>query len=103
MYRQGDVLLIEAPGAKASKEVPPGPRGHVIVRGATGHSHIVRGAKMFGDGDDRVIVAEDPFVLVHETDAGAKTGEHATLTIPPGTYLVIQQSQFDGQVRDVED
>ena len=103
MYRQGDVLLIAASSAKLGREVPPGPRGHVLVRGATGHSHIVRGAKMFGGGDDRVIVATEPFVLAHETDSGVATGEHATLAIPPGTYLVIQQSQYNGTVRDVED
>lgn len=103
MYRQGDILLAPTTSAN-SKEIPPGPRGHVLVRGATGHSHIVRGAKMFeGDDGGRVVVAVESFALVHETDAGVETGEHAILNIPAGTYLVIQQSQYRGEVRDVED
>ncbi len=103
MYRQGDVLLMAASAANLGREIPAGPRGHVIVRGATGHSHIVRGAKMFEGDDGRIVVAVEPFALVHETDAGVETGEHATLTIPAGTYLVIQQSQYRGEVSDVED
>jgi len=102
MYRQGDILLIPTTAAKG-REIPSGPRGHLIVRGATGHSHIVRGTKMFDGADGRIVEAVEPFMLVHETDAGVETGEHGSHIIPAGIYLVIQQSQYDGAVRDVED
>lgn len=103
MYRQGDVLLIPA-ASRAGEEVPAVDGAHVLVRGVTDHAHTLRGAvKVYSDGDARYVVAVEPFRLVHEVD-GRETGEHATIEVPAGTYLVVVQSQYDrGAVRDVED
>lgn len=114
MVRQGDVLLIPVTSAPRGAEIPRGD-GHVLVRGAaTKHAHTLRGAVRLyesaatSDQDAafgaRIVDAEGPFALRHETEAGAETREHDTIRRNSGTYLAVTQSQYQrGAVRNVED
>lgn len=96
MYRQGDVLIIEAAPAKGER-IPA--TTNVLVYGeATGHAHRVQSesARVYDFGGGKEIDAPNGFALVHE--------EHATIEIPEGYYRVIRQREYDeGEIRYVAD
>ncbi len=95
MWRQGDVLIIEATLDKRLAKAAP---NKVLVYGeATGHSHRVQGdADVLDTPTGKIIEARAPFRVVHE--------EHATIEIPEGAYRVIRQREYDEeQIRYVAD
>jgi hypothetical protein len=98
MFRQGDVLIRKIPAIPNGTEVvPKDPDGAIVLaRGeVTGHRHridpptdeaveFVRTA----DTNQRFlrIMASSGVELRHE--------EHATITLPPGIYEVVQQREY---------
>lgn len=117
IYRQGDVLLIrtdEAPPASA--RVAPRTDGQIILAlgEATGHRHCVRSkrATLLVDATDTSAEADTLWTRVtrilqitgqkavdlrHEGAGGELTGEHGTVRLPPGSYRVIGQREWDGE------
>jgi hypothetical protein len=96
IVRQGDVMVYAAP-----KSVKPEPaaliardRDRVVLAygEVTGHAHAIHDAEadLFAlpDTDDRFlrIMAASGVSLVHE--------EHASITIPPGDYIVRRQREY---------
>lgn len=97
MWRQGDVLIMEAsrparlPESRASDNV-------LVYGEATGHAHRVQGdtATVFDVGDIKEIDAPKGFSVVHE--------EHATIELPEGYYRVRRQREYDeSEIRYVAD
>lgn len=96
-YRQGDVLLVEQSiprswlPVRLSKVARDTGRLVLAYGEVTGHAHVIDApeseATLLSDKDNArflKLVADAP--LVHE--------EHDTISIPAGTYRVVQQEQF---------
>ena len=92
IYRQGDVLLVEARTLpKDAIAVPRGSRGVVLAEGeATGHAHVLHGENTVlyqTPGKKarhlRVVKVDN---LLHE--------EHTAQPIAPGIYRVVIQTEF---------
>ena len=96
MYRQGDVLIMEAKREMRSAKVQA---DNVLVYGeATGHAHRVEGdgAVIMETPQGKVIDATKAFRVIHD--------EHDTIEIPEGFYRVIRQREYDEeQIRYVTD
>lgn len=97
MWRQGDVLIMEAkrparlPESRASDNV-------LVYGEATGHAHRVQSdtAVVYDIGGNKEIDAPQGFAVVHE--------EHATIELPEGYYRVRRQREFDeAEIRYVAD
>ncbi len=84
MFRQGDVLLIEAAA------IPEGAKkrhGKVIVEGElTGHSHRVVNGDVFDSMETLFVAAREGARLIHD--------EHGPINLIPGIYLVVRQREF---------
>ncbi|OHD24148.1 MAG: hypothetical protein A2Y38_24060 [Spirochaetes bacterium GWB1_59_5] len=100
MIRQGDVMLVpvERGGVKAKDAREAG--RIVLAHGeVSGHAHVVESI----DADfyetvegERFLSAPQGGTLVHD--------EHATLTIPAGTYRVVRQREYSPlEIRNVAD
>jgi len=92
IYRQGDVLLIPI------SEIPSNVVKTKLVRLAngevTGHHHSIFSDNAVGFADDENSLAEfvdvlSPVDLVHQ--------EHETITLPPGKYRSVIQSEYTPQ------
>ena len=90
MFRQGDVLLVAVP------ELPDNPRPQprhgrlVLAEGeATGHAHAIEtpDAREFRVDDERFVLVRSAAQLIHE--------EHATIDLPPATYRVVIQREYE--------
>ena len=88
-YRHGDVFLREAVMPVTAVEAVRD--GDVVLAygEVTGHAHRIkeRTVRMWSAGDQRYITVEKPSDLMHE--------EHGTITLPPGSYEIIQQREYD--------
>lgn len=98
MWRQGDVLIIEA--KRDPRTQYQNASSNVLVYGeATGHAHRVEagdGVAVLEWAGNKVIDAGTPFRVVHE--------EHATIEIPEGFYRVLRQREYDEkEIRYVAD
>ena len=89
-YRHGDVLLkrIESLPNRGLTKV----NTKILAEGeVTGHHHrlLSQTAQVFRDdaSQQKYLLLEEPAQLVHE--------EHKPITIEEGTYLVIQEREFD--------
>lgn len=93
-YRQGDVLLVPCTEIPAGACEEAAENGRVVLaRGEqTGHAHAMSSARVRyfredGSGSGFIRVAGSaPVELRHE--------EHAPLAIPPGTYRVVRQREY---------
>lgn len=91
VIQQGDVELrriTELPHGAAA--VQPGPIGHVLATGeSTGHAHTIEStkARTFRLGERLFVEVTEPAELEHQ--------EHATVTLPVGTYEVGLVREFD--------
>lgn len=90
-YRQGDVLVVRDDEAKIEGEKQARARGRLVIAEGevTGHAHAIDagGAVLYGDDPTmRILDVIDTVDLVHD--------EHATITLPPGRYRVIQQREY---------
>jgi hypothetical protein len=99
--RQGDVLVM-------AEEMPKGAQQEMLEAGrivlahgeATGHAHAIRSqhATPFALPDKR------RFVLIQGGRAMLKHDEHGAVKVPPGTYRVVRQREWqDEEIRNVED
>jgi len=105
-FRQGDVMLVKL------KEKPtvgaPVAEGHVVLAlgETTGHAHVIDGAvaEFRTQTGDRVVWLEAPAELRHVAN-GRLTGEHDTIKLQRGWYVVNQQVELadDDIVRQVYD
>lgn len=106
--RQGDVLLIPTTKKAITSEhkpVPADKHGRLILAlGETsGHMHLFRDpgvCMLFREGiSDRVVTVGDLSALLH--DQGDRTfvptGDHHPVAVPPGTFIVRQQREWDGE------
>jgi len=101
IYRQGDVFLIPTiqEPTKAISEEREKDGDIILAHGeVTGHAHRIQDKKattFFLDGK-RYLLIETPTDLTHE--------EHATITLPPGSYEVrIQREYTPDEIRNVAD
>lgn len=93
-YRQGDVLLIPCAEIPTGTYEDAAENGRVVLaRGEqTGHAHTMAASRVRYFRDDGSgggfmrVVGPAPVELTHE--------EHASLAIPPGTYRVIRQREY---------
>ena len=116
IYAQGDILIERVDDIDAARHaaVNADPDGAVVLaRGeVTGHRHaIMRGAVMFRDDALARDMPRDLYVghvRVTGTEALLRHEEHATITLPKGTYRICRQREFEavnefGSSRIVED
>jgi hypothetical protein len=111
MYRQGDVLIerVERIGEGTSTNE------RLLIRGeGRNHGHFITGdsVKVFKVEGDRFttgtatlthyIELTDTAVLEHlHTDTKSNTNEHLPITIPPGTYKVIRQREYNPYLKAI--
>lgn len=96
MYRQGDVLLRRTDHVpEGVRTVPRDAQGRIVLAHGekTGHAHVidvVAAAETIlletETGERYLTVDDGPVDLVHE--------EHATISVPPGSYAVHQQREY---------
>ncbi len=97
MYRQGDVLIVEAKRDMRNLKVQRSADNVLVYGEATGHAHRVEGdAVIMETPSGKVIDAREKFRVVHE--------EHDTIEIPEGFYRVVRQREYDEkEIRYVAD
>lgn len=105
---QGDVLIIKTTDKAVTKAHKPVARDRfgcaILALGeSSGHKHLFRDPGVCllareGVGD-RVITVENLCELLHDQGEGTfvPTGDHAPVTVPPGTYIVRTQREWVGQ------
>ena len=89
-YRHGDVFLRATVVPVTAIEQARDNGDVVLAYGeVTGHAHRIkeRTVKMWSVGDQWYITVERPSELTHE--------EHGTITLPPGSYEVVHQREYD--------
>ena len=101
-YRQGDVLIEEINNLPNDAKETASNKPVILAWGeVTGHKHQIKsGAKEFNFGGDkfgnRILTITKPSAnLVHE--------EHSTITLPKGNYRIIQQMEYQQEIRPVVD
>jgi hypothetical protein len=98
MYRQGDVLIVEATAYKTMRSVVVQP-DNVLVHGElTGHAHRAVGDEVtvLESDEQKFVSAPKGFSLTHD--------EHDTIEIPEGFYRVVRQREYDEEeIRYVRD
>ena len=102
-YRQGDVLITRVRRTRARMTPVARDAGRVVLAygEVTGHAHAIAepDVEILSDDDNRRflrIVGSGGATLVHE--------EHATITLPKGTYEVTRQREYSPEaVRQVAD
>jgi hypothetical protein len=91
MVRQGDVLLVRLEHLPADAvETPTSDRKIVLARsGTTGHAHQLFGGSLrqFAAHDTTIVEVTGCAVLTHD--------EHDPLDLPPGTWEIRLQRQYD--------
>ena len=102
LYAQGDIILELVEDATPTQVLPPDPDGAtVLARGElTGHRHaFYGGATLFRDDALARDLPADLYighVKVSATSADLRHEEHATITLPAGTYRVRRQREWEG-------
>jgi len=109
-WRQGDVLIIEAPDdLKRGKKVPRAADGRVILAAGelTGHHHAIasKDAALFDRADDDAALALGERILSARRKVTLRHEEHAPIELPKGNYIVRTQVEYDPttMARRVED
>lgn len=101
-YRQGDVLIVAV--AKLPNDMTPVDReaGRVILAHGelTGHSHAISDKH----ASLRATEAGRTFLTILDNPASLGHEEHSTVTIPPGLYRTVRQTEYSPQeLRNVAD
>jgi len=97
IYRQGDVLVVAVASIpqEAQQLAVEGHNKIILAFGEkTGHHHRIENvkvaehesARIYSFGAERFLQAMETVALKHE--------EHSTVSIPPGIYQVVIQSQY---------
>ena len=58
----------------------------VIIRGETGHSHVISGVKTYLTWHGIVIQVEKPVTIKHD--------QHPEIEVPPGTYVITHVQDY---------
>jgi hypothetical protein len=95
MYRQGDVLIVRVDDEREDlreRSLEPRDEGRVVLAygEVTGHAHAI------ADEDAALwrLPGEDRLLTVTGAGVSLRHEEHATIAIPPGTYLVRRQREY---------
>ena len=92
IYRQGDVLIVAADSIPAAATEVDRDKGRIVLAygEVTGHAHAIHdsGALLLAapGTEDRFLRIMAAVELQHE--------EHATITLPPGDYIVRIQREY---------
>lgn len=100
-YRQGDVLIVAIDNAPENATSVKRENGRVVLAHGevTGHSHAIldKHAELVTT-DDRLVAVDQAaalYLLVHGTKpVDLVHQEHDTITIDPGHYKVIRQTEY---------
>jgi len=84
-YQQGDCLFKTIPSIPKKAKVDK--TGILIKSPATGHAHVVKGAKVLSEGDKTYIQADKKCKVVHE--------EHFDMILPKGLYEYSVPLEYD--------
>ena len=102
IYRQGDVLIMrvdESPDDFGKRTAVPRYEGRVVLAygEVTGHAHAIADehATLWRLPDD------DRLLTVDGADVALRHEDHATIVIPPGTYVVRRQREYVPAVDDL--
>jgi hypothetical protein len=103
-YRQGDILLMIEDGIP-DHVVPVAADGDRVVLAygeATGHKHalIGRQVELFSEPGDEDGVLGERFLRIVGAAGMLVHEEHDPITVPPGTYRVIRQREYQGEDRE---
>src|SRR5262245_11956661 len=103
LYAQGDVILELVEDATPAAFLPNDADGAVVIsRGeVTGHRHAFYDAGVTLFRDDALARDMPADLYIGHVDVTAPTAdlrheEHATITLPAGTYRVRRQRQWEG-------
>ena len=92
-FRHGDVFIKEVAALPQGAVQAARDHGDVILAygEVTGHAHRIKEATvtLWNVGEQRYLTVERPSDLTHE--------EHHTITLPPGTYEVVQQREYSDE------
>ncbi len=106
MYRQGDVALTALATPPAVGVAVAKGRVVLALGETSGHAHVIEGAvaEFATEQGVRIVWIEAPTELRHVAN-GALTGEHDTVALPVGWYVVEHQVDLadDDVVRQVFD
>ncbi len=98
MYRQGDLLFIEAnslgENAKKKKDLV------VLASSITGHSHAITAGVVYENRPERWGDTANFYVVIPAGGADLVHEEHKTIPLPEGIYKVIRQREVNGYVKD---
>lgn len=88
MFRQGDQLFREVTGLDLSEATRQVVTGYVVALGeVTGHAHVIeQEVTVLTWQGGRYVSSAEPVTVTHE--------EHAPVTIPAGTFQIVQQQQY---------
>ncbi len=101
ILRQGDVLILKVSGLpKEAKPIHPENGRVILAHGeVTGHVHAIASPKKA----IKFEAASKTFLQIIE-EVGLHHEEHSEITLPPGIYQVIIQSEYTpGEFRNVQD
>ena len=94
-YRQGDVLLIAVDAIPGGAVPVPRDQGEIVLAygEVTGHRHAITEprAELLALPDQEI---EHRFLRIVGVQAPLRHEEHDTITVPPGSYQVIQQREY---------
>src|SRR5262245_35797854 len=104
LYAQGDIILELVEEATPRTPLPPDPDGAVVLaRGElTGHRHAFHGGGVTLFRDDSLArdVPSDLYIghiRISVPAAHLQHEEHATISLPAGTYRVRRQRKWDAR------
>ena len=95
IYRQGDILIVPVSEIPATaKRAKSKHRRLILAEGeVTNHHHSIADRPTV---DLLEVPSQDElFLLVKEGNALLEHQEHATITIPPGSYRIVRQREYD--------
>jgi hypothetical protein len=106
IYRQGDVLLIPVNSVPAGFKPLRSSQVTLALGEVTGHHHSIydnaTGYVADATEENPQVLAE--YVVVESGTADLTHQEHDTISLPPGTYQSIRQSEYaPGALRNVAD
>jgi hypothetical protein len=103
-YRQGDVLIERIPSLPAGLKKIARENGRVILAHGeiTGHAHAI--AAPNADLYSAVDSGDVTFLEIRKAVVALQHDEHATVTLPPGSYAVRRQREYaPEEIRRVAD
>ena len=104
LYAQGDIILELVEDAEPTRTLPNDADGAIVLaRGElTGHRHAFYGSGVTLFRDDALgrNLAPELYVAhvrISAPSADLRHEEHATITLPAGTYRVRRQQEWEGE------